>query len=206
MINLLELFGLLLICLIGYLSWKEHNVRFVIFGFLFFPIAIIWESLSIGTEWNYTAPVGADYSVFLLNVVPLAIPLGWALSAMLFSWASTRLKRKNKARNLLYSFSLGFFWGLILELFFVNAGYWVYLKTPQIFNIRPSAPVGWGLLALMCFLLYNRFLSKFESFKESFGKLFTFFLLVVLSVFLWILSLKLLSAAILDPLFICLSG
>lgn len=206
MTNLLELFELVLVCLMYGIFLKERDSKFILFGAFFFPIAIVWEAFSIGREWIYTTPPGVNYSLFISEGLPLAIPLGWSLSIMVSLWFLSQILSKCKASKFSTVFSFGFGWGLVFELFFVNAGYWVYLRYPQVANLRPSVPVGWGLLILLCYLLYERFCEALERTTNKYNITLMFFLLSFIGAILLIIALKILSVMIIDPFYILIAA
>jgi hypothetical protein len=201
MINLLESFGIILTILLSYIIYKEKNYNLVIFGVILIPYAIIWEYLGIGEVWVYTTPSGVNYSFYILEGMPLVIPLGWSLSMMLLAWLTIKVSNRIKISRLLLLFLFGMVWGLIFELSFVNLGYWHYLVDPQIANLRPNVPFGWGILTASLVLTFEILWDKFgNNLKEKPYKFPLFFIAYFANIIFLIVFLKFIAINIMDPL------
>ncbi|MCK4492035.1 MAG: hypothetical protein KAU03_05390 [Candidatus Altiarchaeales archaeon] len=148
MINLLELLGVVLILILGYVIIKEKNYKLLLFGITLLPFGVVWENLRVGKAWIYTTPPDVVYSIYLTESIPLIIPIGWSLCMMMLFYLGGRLRERVNVNKIILFFLLGTIWGLIFELVFVNLGYWQYLMYPQVANLRSSVPTGWGILTV----------------------------------------------------------
>jgi len=186
--------------ILGYFILKEKNYKLLFFGITLLPFGIVWESLRVGKAWIYTTPTDVVYSLYLTESIPLIIPLGWSLCMMMLFYLGGRLREGVNINKVILFFLLGTIWGLIFELIFVNLGYWHYLMYPQVANLRPSVPTGWGILTMSLILtfefLWTRFGGDLRS-KPYYILLFfvTYFLITPL-----LLIIAGFSFLVLDPL------
>jgi hypothetical protein len=199
MINLLEFFGIFLIILLTYVIYKEKNYKILILGITLFPFGFIWESMGVNYGWEYTTPHGVVYSFYITNDIPLIIPIGWSLSFMLLFWFWDKINKKIKI-NIIFLFMLGTLWGLIFELIFVNLGYWHYLLQPQIVNLRPNVPIGWGLLTFSLIYIFEFLWSKFgKKIRQNPLNLSVFFIVYSIVTPILVMIIKFVSLNIIDP-------
>lgn len=200
MINLLELFGLGLAIMLGYIIIKEKNYKLLLFGITLLPFGIVWESLRVGKAWIYTTPPDVFYSMYITESIPLIIPIGWSLCMMMLFYLGDWLMKKVNVNKAVLFFLLGTGWGLIFEVVFVNLGYWQYLIYPQVANLRPSVPTGWGILTVSLILSFKFLWARFGGDLRSRPHYILLFFLTYFLIAPLLLIIAGFSYLVLDPL------
>ncbi|ODS37219.1 MAG: hypothetical protein A7315_04260 [Candidatus Altiarchaeales archaeon WOR_SM1_79] len=200
MINLLELFGAGLAIMLAYIIVREKNYKLLLFGITLLPFGVVWESLRVDKAWVYTTPPDVVYSIYLTESIPLIIPIGWSLCMMVLFYIGGRLMKVLHINKVVLFFLIGTIWGLIFELVFVNLGYWQYLMYPQVANLRPSVPTGWGILTVSLILTFEFLWARFGNDLRTRPYYILLFFLIYFLITPVLLIIAGFSFLVLDPL------
>lgn len=130
-----------------------------------------WELWGTGDIWVYP-----NYSFYIYNGTPLALPFAWAWWFMICYLISRRLMRVigYGTRGELLAYYLSGVWFANLESVAVAIGWWRYVYTPwfsrpwPLVSLINGSPVhimvylGWGILTLYSFLIALQLFDKLK--------------------------------------------